>query len=1741
MSDQHTILVVDDNEAGRYVKACRLRQAGYQTIEAAEGYQALLALRRDLPALVVLDIILPGIDGLEICRRIKRDPDTAHIMVLQTSGLRVSTEDRLAGLEIGADAYLVEPFEPQEFLATVKTLLRLYDREMENRQMVTELRESEARWRTWFDSSTAGMYQADILSGSLQRVNPYLCELLGHTEEELIGRAVFDITHPDDRAESLRGFMRLARGEIAELRLEERHLKKDGGLVWTEVTINAVRDGAARPLRTVAMVQDISGRKRHELGRAILLEVTRRIIEDASGDAPLIEAVFDSVRTYLNVDICFNYRIDGNVLRLVSSKGIPPEWLAAAQELALGEAFCGTVAAQLQPLIADAELIANDERGAFVRAMGVRAYAGHPLLARGGAVLGTISFASTRRERFAADEIHLMEEVSHVLALAWERRRAEEAQRRERDTLNLALLSGQMGVYDWDMVHDRLWWSPENFAVFGAAPEIFAPCREGFSALVHPEDRERLWRLVNQAIENHQPSTHEFRIVRPDGALRWIANRAQTQYDAAGKPVRHFGIAIDITERKRIELNAEFMLRFGRDLGRLTDADALANAALRAAAEHLGVTACALLKIDAVRQSALVAYQWSRDEKLLAADYPFAEFVCADTAAALQAGDPVVVADVGADPRTREFAEKYAALGIAAWIAVPHFEEDAWEAVIAVGVAAPRPWRTDEVRCLQNVIARVWPAVKSARAVADLHASETQLRLIADNLPIYIVHCDAEERYRFVNQPYAERFGLRPEDLIGKRIDEVLGASAHASLRDYISAVLGGRTVEFEQAIPYERGTRQMRCAYIPEPGADGKTCGFFALIQDVTAQKLAEEQTAQLAALVTSSVDAIISFSPDGKVLTWNRAAERLLGWSVAAAVGMPKTNFVPETKLNESADIFARALRGEAVRQFETVRRRQDGSLVEVSVTLSPVRVGGDVVAISEIMRDITQRKQWESDLRYQTDLLQAVTDNIRSCLLIMDSEGRATFANAATEQVTGFKPQELIGFVLHERIHHSHPDGTPFLRNDCPIDRALPEFSVVENFEDMFVHKDGYFYPVRCSARPIIKDGAPVGTVIEVRDISEEKKNQAALRASEERLRQALESADAGMWDLDLQSNAMVWSPENCRLYGIEPDKFIPSYETWRARVHPDDLERIEREREDNISSARPYRVEYRVRKPSGEVRWLASHGRAYQDANGQPLRMLGINIDITERKQIEEDRLKFQALVESSSDYIGMAEPGGNCFYLNPAGRALVGVDSPEAMFSHRPEDFIADEDKAIFHQEVVPALRERGKWEGEIRLKHQKTGAPIDALRSLFVVKEPHSGAPLCIGTVSRDMREQKRLERLLTQRVEELREADRAKDHFLALLSHELRNPLAPITNAAALLRRWLPADDANLRWCVEVIEGQLNNMSRMLEDLLDVSRITRGNLELRRQPTELLAVLQQGIETSQPLIDSYEHKLIAEIPDQPIWVDVDATRLSQVIANLLNNAAKYTDPGGRIELGVKLNDERAEIHVADNGQGISAELLPKIFDLFAQGDTHERSGLGIGLTVCKSLVEMHGGSLEVRSAGPKQGSEFIVYLPAIAAPASNLAAAPDNGAAALTPVRAVRMLVVDDNREQAATLGALLTSHGHDVRIAADGMTAMKIAREFVPEVALIDIGMPEMDGCELARRLRALPQLREMTLVAQTGWGRADDRQRTQAAGFNHHLVKPLNPSVLEGLLWQIGTGDRPQRLGARDYQRP
>jgi len=369
-----------------------------------------------------------------------------------------------------------------------------------------------------------------------------------------------------------------------------------------------------------------------------------------------------------------------------------------------------------------------------------------------------------------------------------------------------------------------------------------------------------------------------------------------------------------------------------------------------------------------------------------------------------------------------------------------------------------------------------------------------------------------------------------------------------------------------------------------------------------------------------------------------------------------------------------------------------------------------------------------------------------------------------------------------------------------------------------------------------------------------------------------------------------------------------------------------------------------------------------------------------------------------------------------------------------------------------------------------------------------------------------------------------LKEADRHKDEFLAMLAHELRNPLAPILNAVQLMRM-KPIADPQLSWSRDVIERQLSHLTRLVDDLLDVARITRGRINLSQEPTELAVLIARAVETVQPLIQARGHEFTSEIPAATLRINADPLRLTQAFGNVLGNAAKYTERGGRISLTVCRQGTDVEIRVRDTGVGIPAEQLPRIFDLFTQvRSDHSQSGLGIGLALVRRLLQMHGGTITAHSEGPGQGTEFLIRLPLLLETAHSANGEKSTTATDDAPPVRRRILVADDNADALETLATVLELGGHEVFSAANGSLALESAERHLPEVALLDIGMPLLDGYEVARRIRAQAWGKRITLVALTGWGQDSDRRRSQEAGFDSHLVKPLDLDKLTQLLARL-----------------
>ncbi len=528
-----------------------------------------------------------------------------------------------------------------------------------------------------------------------------------------------------------------------------------------------------------------------------------------------------------------------------------------------------------------------------------------------------------------------------------------------------------------------------------------------------------------------------------------------------------------------------------------------------------------------------------------------------------------------------------------------------------------------------------------------------------------------------------------------------------------------------------------------------------------------------------------------------------------------------------------------------------------------------------------------------------------------------------------------------------------------------------------------------------------------------------------------------------------------------------------------------------------------------------RWFVNH--IYPYAEGLCI----FTTDITDLKRAQQERERLFALLETvarqmpAALLIADAESGKVVFSNRQVARITgheVGPgDDVEAgpnlheFELYRPNGVIL----AAEEWPVTRALRAGETIRDEEILLRRTDGTRIAIEANAGPVRD-RDGKILAGVVVFQDVTERKEAEVAL-------READRRKDEFLAMLAHELRNPLAPILHAVNALRQLDPGS-TQADWCKEVIERQVLHLSRLVDDLLDISRITQGKVKLQKERVDLHSVIHRAVETVRPFVESRRHELVLDLPPEPMVLEGDLVRLAQVVANLLHNAAKYTQNGGRIELGAERQNGEVVLRVRDNGMGIPDEMLGRIFDLFTQVDrslSRSEGGLGVGLTLVRSLVTMHDGSVAARSEGPGQGTEFEIRLPA----AAHVEVTLDNSTEHPAPPASRRVLVVDDNADSAESLAMILSLRGHEARTALDGPQALAVAREFRPAVVMLDIGLPGMDGYEVARRLRS--EHDGILLVALTGYGQDEDRRRSKEAGFDHHLVKPVDFAVLQEVM--------------------
>ena len=925
-----------------------------------------------------------------------------------------------------------------------------------------------------------------------------------------------------------------------------------------------------------------------------------------------------------------------------------------------------------------------------------------------------------------------------------------------------------------------------------------------------------------------------------------------------------------------------------------------------------------------------------------------------------------------------------------------------------------------------------------------LRQSEQRFRLVLESITDAFLAVDAEWRLTYVNGQAERTVRMRREDLIGR------------SLWELFPGLLGSIFEEPYRKAMAERTPRRIEGFYQPLDGwfevnvypMQGGGLSFSA--RDVSERNRAEKQFAGLTAAseqqrriyetaLSNTVDFNYVFDLQGRFTYVNKAQLDIWGKEFHEAAGKNffELGYPPEVAARHQREIEQVIQTRQPIKN-ETAYATRSGERQYEYIFAPVLAADGTVEAVAGSTRDITERKEVERKLREQHDLTRTITENATTAIFMMDDKSCCTFMNPAAEQMTGFAFEEVNGEILHDFIHHHHPDGSPYPMSECPIDRALPEHFAVVAHEDVFIRKNGEMFPVLCNAKPIHRDGVAVGTVIEVRDITEQKRADEAARKRSEQVRRLADVATRVNVAADVRSVLGVVTEEARQLIGShQAITIMTSGSDWSEAIT-------------TVSLSDKY-AEWQDYDYKPDVSGIYS----VVCRTNKPMRMT-------------------QAELE--------AHPEWNVFERN------AGIHPPMRGWL------------------AAPLVGRNGRNFGLIQLSDKSEGEFTEDDEAVLVQMAQMASVAI----------ENARL-------VQDLRENDRRKDEFLATLAHELRNPLAPVHNSIQVLKME-HVDAETAQQVREIMERQVDQLVHLVDDLLDISRLMRGKIELRRERVDLASIIARAVETAQPLISAQHHQLDLSLPPAPLLLDADPVRLAQVIANLLTNAAKYMDAHGHIWLSARREGSEAVLSVRDSGIGIAPAMLPHVFDLFVQVDhssTRAQGGLGIGLTLVRNLVERHHGTVEARSEGLGKGSEFVIRLPLLVQASQDPGQGGRGERLQQKKSSSYRLLVVDDNKDAAKSLGMLLRLQGHEVHLAHDGSSALREAASFHPHVVFLDLGMPKMDGYEVARRMRRELGLDKTVLAALTGWGQQEDRRRTAEAGFDHHLVKPPDPKLLENVL--------------------
>ncbi|HEX8844508.1 MAG TPA: PAS domain S-box protein [Pyrinomonadaceae bacterium] len=919
--------------------------------------------------------------------------------------------------------------------------------------------------------------------------------------------------------------------------------------------------------------------------------------------------------------------------------------------------------------------------------------------------------------------------------------------------------------------------------------------------------------------------------------------------------------------------------------------------------------------------------------------------------------------------------------------------------------------------------------------------------------------------------------------------------------------------------------------------------------------------RTSQEELLITlkSIGDAVIATDERSRVTFLNEVAQELTGWTLEEAQGKELREvfkIVNQETREEVESPVTKVIREGVIVGLanHTILIAKDGKETPIDDSGAPIKdEEGNIMGVVLVFRDIAEQRRTEV-LRNR---LAALVESSEDAIIGKTLDGIITNWNASAERLYGYTAEEVVGRHISLLVPANRPDEVP------GIHERLKRGERIERFETRRVTKDGRVLDISLTISPIKdSEGTIVGAATIARDITEQKHSQAALRESEERLRQALESARMGTWEWNMQTGEITWSDTLEPLHGLAPGSFKGTFEAFNELIHPEDRELLSRAVARAAEEGTAYDLDFRIVWPDGTIRWMEGKGRIFLDEEGKPERMTGLGMDITERKQaqesLRESEERYRAFVSNSSEAIWrfeLEEPvpvelpiaeqielyyqHGYLGECNDAMAEMYGFRRAEEIVGARLDDLLVRDDPR--NVEYLRSFIESGYRLTEAE-SHEvdKEGRPKYFLNNLVGIIE--DGKLMRAWGTQRDITERHMAEEAL--RESEAREkaarveaenANRTKDEFLATLSHELRTPLTAMLGWTKMLRM-RDLDETTSALALETVERNAKAQAQLIEDLLDVSRIITGNLRLDARPVELLPVIEAAIDSVRPAAEAKGIGLRTFLDPLAGLVSGDPARLQQIVWNLLSNAVKFTKEG-EVRVRLERANSQVEISVSDTGQGIKSEFLPFVFDRFRQADsstTRMHGGLGLGLAIVRHLVELHGGTVHAESEGPGRGATFKVKFPLMAVRISDFGfrhEEPDSeesAARASQPsmLAGWRLLVVDDEPDARELMRTVLEKQGASVTTAGSADEALEVFEREKPDVLISDIGMPGADGYDLIRRIRARGEAEggNVPAAAVSAYVGEENRRQALAAGFQIHVAKPLDPSELVAVVQSL-----------------